>query len=37
MAYSAKYSPSQIETQIANMAELVVNIIAEQIEKEHVK
>jgi len=36
MTYSAKYRSSQIETQIANMAEFVVDIIAEQVQKEHI-
>jgi hypothetical protein len=36
MAYSAEYRTCQIKTQISNMAELVVDIIAEQIQKEHI-
>ena len=36
MTYTAEHRAGQIKAQIPNMAELVVDIIAEQIQKEHV-
>jgi hypothetical protein len=36
MAYSAEYRACQIKTHVSDMAELVVDIIAEQIQKEHI-
>jgi predicted transcriptional regulator len=37
MTYAAKYRASQIKTQITNMAKFVVDIITEQIQKEHIE
>ena len=36
MTYAAEYRSGQVETQITNVAELVVDIIAEHIQKEHI-
>jgi len=36
MAYTAECRTGQIEAQIPNMAELVVDIIAEKIQEEHI-
>jgi len=36
MTYTAEHRAGQIKAQIPNMAELVVDIIAEEIQKEHI-
>jgi hypothetical protein len=36
MAYTAEYRSAQIKTQIPDITELVVDIITEQIQKEHI-
>ena len=36
MTYTPEYRAGQIKTQIPDIAELVVDIIAEQIQKEHI-
>jgi len=37
MTYIAEHRASQIKAQLPNMAKLVVDIIAEQIQKEHIE
>jgi len=36
MTYAAEYRTSQIQAQIPDVAELVVDIIAEHIQKKHI-